>query len=331
MSDTPAQPAINAGLQPDPPDPRDVDMLEQPALRLLAQRAQGRLGKIFRRPEAATTRGGPMVGAAPPVRAVSLRAECGPIQNQGQLNACTAHAATSLMELLQNHLNKKVMIGSRMFLYKVERNLLHWTGDSGAFLRTAAGALTLFGVPPEEYWAYDTALLDTEPTPFCYQLGQRYRASSYFRVDSDGVTPQQVVDRIRGLLEQGLAVMFGYTVYFGAEFQAQGSGGIPLPLPTDIKVGGHALMICGFDDSHVITNTSTGGATSTGAFEIQNSRGTGWGEQGFGWIPYDYFLQGLANDVWSVINMDWVNLQPFQQDPAGTSGDAPASPPPATP
>jgi hypothetical protein len=30
------------------------------------------------------------------------------------------------------------------------------------------GALSLFGVPPEEYWAYEVADFDKEPTAFCY-------------------------------------------------------------------------------------------------------------------------------------------------------------------
>ncbi len=42
------------------------------------------------------------------------------------------------------------------------------TGDTGSFLRTTMGALSLFGVPPEEYWAYDVADFDKEPTAFCY-------------------------------------------------------------------------------------------------------------------------------------------------------------------
>ena len=306
-----------AGLQPDPRDDRDVDMFQDPHVQLLTRQVGGPLHRL-----SAPGRAKPSLKAvAPPPTALSLRAHCGPVVDQGPLNACTAHAAVALMNLVQAHLNKRVFVGSRMFLYKVSRSLLSMTGDSGAYLRTAVGALALFGLPPEKYWAYDPERLDAEPTGFCYQLGQKYRASSYFRVDSAGVPPEAVVSRIKGLLQQGLPSMVGYIVYFGAEFQARASGGIPLPLDTDLKVGGHALMICGYDDAKVITNSSTNGPTSTGAFEIQNSRGTGWGEQGFGWLPYDYFHKTLATDVWSVINMDWVDLQPFSQAPDGAPGE----------
>lgn len=45
----------------------------------------------------------------------------------------------------------------RLFLYKTTRNLLGWTGDTGAYLRTTLEALVLFGVPPENYWQYDAS------------------------------------------------------------------------------------------------------------------------------------------------------------------------------
>jgi hypothetical protein len=54
----------------------------------------------------------------------------------------------------------------------VTRNLLNWTGDTGAYLRTTMGALTLFGVPPEEYWPYNIANFENEPTAFLYAYAQ---------------------------------------------------------------------------------------------------------------------------------------------------------------
>src|SRR4051794_22457072 len=111
-------------------------------------------------------------------KTVSWRSQCGPVRDQGLLNTCTACAAAALMDLLQSHFHQRTLIGSRMFIYKVTRGLLQFAGDSGAYLRTTAGALTIFGVPPERFWPYDSALLDTEPSPFCYAIAQKYRSSN---------------------------------------------------------------------------------------------------------------------------------------------------------
>jgi|JI8StandDraft_1071087.scaffolds.fasta_scaffold03280_6 C1A family cysteine protease len=299
-------PGAVAGLLPDPPDPRDLDMLQAPGLAPVAgARDTPVVASALRRGAARP------VHVEPVVKAVSLREHCGKVRDQGELNSCTAHAAVAPMELAELNLNNRTVVGSPMFTYKATRNFLLWKGDSGAFLRTAPGSLALFGVLPEDYWPYDKQLLDDEPSPFCYQLAQRFRATSYFRVDSANLTPQAVVDRLRGLLRHGVPAILGYTVYFGAEFQARDDGGIPLPLSSDLKYGGHALMVCGYDDEHTVVNTSTSGATSHDAFLIQNSRGSEWGEGGFGWLPYDYFLQGMVSDVWSVVKTGWINLKAF--------------------
>jgi hypothetical protein len=40
------------------------------------------------------------------------------------------------------------------------RQLMHWTGDTGASLRATLKAMIRFGVPPEEHWPYEPSKLD---------------------------------------------------------------------------------------------------------------------------------------------------------------------------
>ena len=79
---------------------------------------------------------------------VDLREWCSPIENQGSLGSCTANAGVGMVEYFERRAFGKHIDGSRLFLYKATRNMLHWTGDTGAFLRSTMGALVLFGVPP---------------------------------------------------------------------------------------------------------------------------------------------------------------------------------------
>jgi len=64
--------------------------------------------------------------------AVDLRAWCSPIEDQKSLGSCTANAAVGVVEYFQRRAFGTHLDGSRLFVYKVTRNLMGVTGDTGA-------------------------------------------------------------------------------------------------------------------------------------------------------------------------------------------------------
>ncbi|MBN2559522.1 MAG: cysteine protease [Phycisphaerae bacterium] len=240
-----------------------------------------------------------------------LRGWCSPIEDQGALGSCTAHAGVGLIEYFERRAFGKWVDASRMFLYKATRNMMHVTGDTGAFLRSTMGAMAIFGVPPEEYWPYVIAGFDNEPTAFCYAYGQSYQSINYFRLDRVGIPRDTLLARIKAYLAGGLPSMFGFSVY-NSYTQASKTGRIPYPAPGDKRVGGHAVDAVGYDDSMRIKNANRGAEETVGALLIRNSWGENWGEKGYGWLPYKYVLEGLAVDWWSVLKNEWVDNGPFE-------------------
>jgi len=221
------------------------------------------------------------------------RAYCSPIENQGRLGSCTAQAVVGMAEYMERRFYNRHIDGSRLFTYKMARQLDGFHGDTGAYIRTAMKAMRLFGSPPERYWTYDIDKFDVDPPPFVFSLGQNWQSISYYRLDISGRSRQQCLDLMKCLTMAYRPVVLGFMVYSWGNDQ----GEFPMPQSGQRPYGGHAVMVCGYDDGRKIGN-------DVGALLIRNSWGTGWGDKGYGWLPYGYILKYLSSDFWVLLRKE---------------------------
>ncbi len=242
---------------------------------------------------------------------VDLTKWCSSIENQGMIGSCTANAGAALLEYFEKRAFGKYTDTSRLFLYKTTRNFLKMSGDTGATLRSTAAAMRLFGMLPEEYWPYNESDFDKEPDPFCYAYAQNYQALSFYRLDINGIDSKHLLFRIKEYLHAGLPSMFGFTVFESIN-QASTSGRIPFPSLKERATGGHALVAVGYSDEIEVNNGL--GEKTKGAIKVRNSWGRDWGEDGYGWLPYQYILYGIAADWWSLLQNEWVDTDQFVLD-----------------
>ena len=296
------------GWLPDYPDFRDYTEETDEIKIILQPSALVKAGK----PAPATGKSAaPKTGKLP--AAVDLRPWCSPVEDQGLIGSCTAHAGVGIIEYYERKAFGRHTDASRLFLYKATRNLMKAKGDTGAYLRTTIGAMVLFGVPPEEYWPYtdNEKKFDREPDAFTYAFAANFQAIKYFRHDPANTKPATLLTRLKTYLAKGHPAMFGFTVYNAIE-QAETTGRIPYPSPKEKIEGGHAVVAVGYDDKMKIKNKHNKTET-TGALLIRNSWGAAWGADGYGWLPYEYVRKGLAEDFWTILKKEWIDTGQFAE------------------
>ncbi|OCQ89754.1 hypothetical protein BCD64_17530 [Nostoc sp. MBR 210] len=236
---------------------------------------------------------------------VDLSYWCSPVEDQGSLNSCTAHAGIALIEYAQKKSSGSYTDASPLFLYQVTRNLMQREGDSGASVRDTMKAMVAFGVCPEEYWPYNEDKFNEEPTSFCYSFAENYKTIKYFRLDYGQISKYALLSQVKLLLVAEIPCIFGFTLYNSVYDEVNFSRGhIPLPSKRDKVIGGHTVVAVGYHDCKIIENED--GERFEGALLIRNSWGNRWGQGGYGWMPYDYIIKGLTADWWSLLKAEWL-------------------------
>jgi len=204
-----------------------------------------------------------------------------PVFDQGDLGSCTANSLSELFYFVDKKQTGISFLPSRLFIYFNERKVEGTVGeDAGASLRTGIKTIVNQGVCLENLWPYHPELFSVTPPQICYTDAQRHEAKVYRSVN-------QTADAIKGCLSDGFPVTVGLTLYDSFESDAVAASGIvAMPGPDEQAVGGHAVLIVGYDPVNVL---------------IMNSWGADWGQNGFFQIPWEYVLNpDLASDFWMV-------------------------------
>ncbi|HWB14740.1 MAG TPA: C1 family peptidase [Pirellulales bacterium] len=230
---------------------------------------------------------------------VDLRPHCPPVYDQGPVGSCTGNAIAAALEFAMIKQGEDAFTPSRLFIYYNERAMEGTIAlDAGAQIRDGIKSVASQGDCPETMWPYDMTRADpntnlfpegaraaTQPSDECYAEAVKHEALTYLSV------AQNLAD-MKGCLAEGFPFVFGFTVYesFESKEVAMGdnAGWVPMPKSGEAVLGGHAVVAVGYDNDDRV-------------FICRNSWGTGWGDQGYFYMPYAYFLDdNLSNDFWTI-------------------------------
>jgi C1A family cysteine protease len=132
-------------------------------------------------------------------------------------------------------------------------------------------------------WWYNIAKFTVKPNLSVYNDGLRRKIIQYAKVP-------QSISAFQACLTAGNPIVGGFTVF--QSFMNTGSDGmVVMPEGDESVLGGHAICIVGFDAAKRV-------------WIVRNSWGKNWGDNGYGYFPYEYLTSpGLAADFWTATSI----------------------------
>jgi C1A family cysteine protease len=205
---------------------------------------------------------------------VDLRKLCSTIKDQGQRGTCTCEGLGGVMEFGR----KPKITMSVLFPYYNSGLAEGDTGDVGREPRDVLKSALHDGVCLSKYWPYSRSI-GVKPSTTAYAHAS-YKIQAYHALAG--------LQDIKAVLAGGQPVYVGFVVYSSFEGEDVAKTGImPMPKPGEEVLGGHAVVIVGYDDSRQW-------------LIVRNSWGSKWGVKGYFFMPYTFVTKTNVSDMWSV-------------------------------
>lgn len=215
----------------------------------------------------------------------SLEQFCPKRLNQGAQGSCVAwsnaYAIRTILYARQTGKDPNSVAFSPSFMY----NQIKLGSDcQGSYINRAVALQTQVGAVPFSDFSYNENTCSTPVSSDLKDKAQNFKILGAMRIGEEAAAKMEKADlfQIKKTIASGAPVAIGMMV--GGTFM-QDMMGRKVWHPTqddynDIaNFGGHAMAIVGYDDN-----------LEGGAFQLMNSWGDDWGDNGFGWVRYNDFL-----------------------------------------
>jgi len=213
--------------------------------------------------------------------------EMSPVKDQGQLGSCVGFAVTAMKEWQEQKEHEEEIVAGKTYkrkkknydlseswVYWNSKKIDPWPNEEGTSIRYAMKVLNKIGVPTETAWPYSDINVG-KPKKWATMIAKWSLIASYWSVGS--------IYELKAALGKA-PVPIGIGCY--EEIFYVGSDGIvKYPANPDMCYGGHAVCAVGYDDA-------------TNLVKFKNSWSPWWGEDGYGYLSYDY-IRNFMWDAWA--------------------------------
>ncbi len=219
-------------------------------------------------------------GKNPLPEAVSLLRFAPDRSNQGNQGSCVAwscaYASQTILTAAATGRDPNQIVFSPSYLY----NQIKLEGCQGSYIQRAMEAMKRNGGVPLRQYPYNDQDCDREPSSTDIQAGRQNVIHGFTRITNGDNINEISVRGIKEHLNKNAPVAIGMMV--GQSFM-QDMMGKELWTPqgmdaSQMGMGGHAMSVIGYDDRKF-----------GGAFQIMNSWGSEWGNNGIAWVRYGDF------------------------------------------
>jgi hypothetical protein len=203
------------------------------------------------------------------------------VRHQGGSSSCVGHAIVAALELLYAILGRPITRLSPKHAYWVARAIDGFQHeDGGAFIRSGLRGGKGVGFCPESMLPLDVETINERPPEDAENAGITFADFKYERVLSGA---EGVLDA----LQSGHPVVMGVNVTNVFAYPS-GDEVIPAPTRNEVRIGGHAFLLCGFDRHGE-------------RIRMLNSWGRGWADGGFAWLDPAWIDDPSSQDVIALI------------------------------
>ncbi len=205
------------------------------------------------------------------------------VKDQGSRSSCTSFSICTAFEYDLVRQGAEVFQPSQLFVWYNEREMDgNPSEDAGTTISRSVEAIKKYGVCQSGMWEYDdrSDKFKQKPHAEAYEEALKHQAikARDIKKDIDGRAAMCA-------LANGYLLNIGMIVYESFDGEEIARNGV-MGKPTGKQTGGHAVCVVGYEKGkHWI---------------VQNSWGTDWGDQGYFYMPWDFFLSEDCYDFWVV-------------------------------